>query len=160
MTTNIPGLAQRLDAARQDADLYDRLRGARKMHSDLQAIYDEAMAVQAKADTAQAAADSEASCDGITDITVREIPDPADPTSVLKMGFDITFTKPAWNMYTKEAPLEPFSAHGFQVLPPAAWNYLVMKRPERIPAIIMALAPGDPIKAFDVYMVGRKRGWL
>lgn len=156
----ITELAEGIAAARQDADLYARLRNAQKLGADLQAIYDKSVAEQERADAVQGAADLEASYDGITDITVREIPDPADPTSVLKMGFSITFIKPAWNMWTKEAPLEPFTAHGFQVLPPAAWNYLVMKRPERIPASIMALAPGDPIAAFAVYSVGRKRGWL
>lgn len=104
----------------------------------------------------QATADRNKRLSSFSDIqvTVR----PGD--NLISTGFVIRYTKDAWDVGLGKTAPKPHECNGFGALADDAYEYLVTKKPEHIPAVIMALAPGKPQEALAVYLAGKARGYF
>jgi multidrug efflux pump subunit AcrA (membrane-fusion protein) len=153
-------IAQKLDDARRDVAKLTRLQEARNRLASVEIEYDAAMA-QADADAAaKAVAAREALMAGIVDVTVRDSSSATAGNGLLSRAFDITTTRPVYDYDTRTSPLKPTTVRGFHAQPGGVMLFLMEKRPENIPAAIMALAPDNPSLAFQRYAIGRQRGHL
>ena len=153
-------IAQKLDDARRDVAKLTRLQDARNRLASVEIEYDAAVA-QADIDAADAAvARREALMAGITDVTVSDASPPAAGDSLLSRSFAITYTRPTYDNETRQSPAKPSTVRGFSSVPNGVMLFLIEKRPENIPAAIMALAPDNPHLAFERYAVARQRGHL
>ena len=97
---------------------------------------------------------------GIVDVTVRDASPATAGDNLLHRAFDITTTRPTYDSETRTNPVKPTTVRGFHAQPGGVMLFLIEKRPENIPAAIMALAPDDPHLAFQRYAIGRQRGHL
>ena len=102
----------------------------------------------------QGAFEREERLKGFTDIDVDTTPG----ENLMNTSFIIRYTRMTWDMSINESVPKEHKSTGFAGLEDTAYEYLVTKRPERIPAQIMALAPGKPHDAFSLYFIGKKRG--
>lgn len=75
-------------------------------------------------------------------------------------GFVIRYTQDTWDMGLKESVPKVHECNGFGMLADDAYEYLVIEKPEVIPAVIMALAPGKPQEAMAAYLAGKARGFF
>ncbi|SEN06282.1 hypothetical protein SAMN05192583_1917 [Sphingomonas gellani] len=80
--------------------------------------------------------------------------------SLIDTAFSIHYMQDAWDMSVNATIPKPHSCNGFAALADDAYEYLVTKKPEAIPAEIMALAPGKPQEAFAIYLQGKARGFF
>lgn len=92
-----------------------------------------------------------------TDISVS-IPNPDD--NLISAGFVIRYMAKTWDMTLKDSVPKQHECSGFSVLPDDVYDYLVSKKPEAIPAVIMALAPGKPQEAMSIYLQSKARGFF
>jgi hypothetical protein len=104
----------------------------------------------------QASVEREKRLAAFTDISVEVKPG----ENLLSTGFIIRYTKHAWDMATKETVPTKHICNGFASLADDAYEYLVTEKPQSIPAVIMALAPGKPQEAFAIYLHAKARGYL
>lgn len=154
----ITQLERALAEARKDEALFTRLSEAQERAAALQAELDTA---RATAQTAQEAERHAARFDGVTDVQVREAADgKVRAGDLLGTMFDITFTRLSWNMSRQESLPVDQTVRGFTAVPSGALAYLIERRPERVPAAIAALAPGDLREAFGIYLRAKRRGHL
>jgi len=137
-----------------------RLQEAEGRVAELEAEYESAKAKDGGEAAAKAQAEAEARFDGVTDVRVVEIANTFQPGNVLASSFEITYTKPRFDRFTQQCPPVERTVRGFRGVPQPAFLYLLEKVPERIPASIMALAPGDPHSAFGAYFIGLRRGYI
>ncbi|MBA3678494.1 MAG: hypothetical protein H0W74_14020 [Sphingosinicella sp.] len=156
--SNLFRVMQELSEAQADVALLERLKGAEARVKRLTAEQQTAVAEQDAAMTAEAEAAEAAKFQGFTDITVKD-KRPAE-SNVLTSTFQITYTRLTFDMDANASVPMPHTCNGFGELPNLAFDYLVDKYPQRIPAKIMALAPGEPREAFKRYFMGLKRGYL
>ncbi|VXC99378.1 hypothetical protein [Sphingomonas sp. AX6] len=91
-----------------------------------------------------------------TDIRV----DYARGNSVLSTAFTIHYNRSSYDYRIGMSVPQSHKCNGFAALDDHAFEYLLNVKPEAIPAEILALAPGDPHAAFDVYLAGKRRGYL
>lgn len=157
---NITDIARQLDEARADNALLARLQNAPKRIAELEKAHAAAQAQHEKDAAKKADAEREASFDGITDIRVSETVNPNAPDNLLSAAFDITYTRPAYDMYTRQSVPKEHLVRGFGSLPHGAYLFLIGKRPDQIPAKIMALCPDDAHAAFSLYHAAKRRGHL
>lgn len=94
---------------------------------------------------------------GFTDI---EVICPDDGRNLISAPFTIRYTKSVYDMATKSAVPIVHDVNGFASLPDDAFEYLIARKPEAIPAAILALSPGDANAAFDIYFAGKRRGYI
>lgn len=80
--------------------------------------------------------------------------------NLLSTSFVIKYMKDTWDMQAKASPPKQHECNGFAALDDDAYEYLVTQKPQAIPAIIMALAPGKPEQAMALYFQGQRRGYL
>lgn len=91
-----------------------------------------------------------------TDIRV----DYARGDSLLKTAFTIHYRRNSYDYRIGMTVPQSHKCSGFEALNGNAFEYLLSVKPEAIPAEILVLAPGDPHAAFDIYLAGKKRGYL
>jgi len=91
-----------------------------------------------------------------SDISVEKRPG----ESLTSTGYIIRYTQDAWDVSLNQTVPKPHVCNGFAALADAAYEYLVTKKPDAIPAEIMALAPGNPQQAMSVYLAGKARGFF
>ncbi len=170
MTLSYLELIEQLEAAKADAALLTRLKAAQSLVKTLEAALPEALAAheaeqetQAKAEQAAAEAERIAALDaqfaGLSDLIITEVPD-AKSSSVLSTSFQIGWTRPVWNSDANATLPEPTAIWGFAALEPRVLAWIVTRHPDKIPASIMALAPGNVEEALDSYFAGLRRGFL
>jgi len=104
----------------------------------------------------QASVEREKRLAAFTDISVEVKPG----ESLLSTGFIIRYIKDAWDISLNETVPKPHECNGFAALADDAYEYLVSKKPDAIPAEIMTLAPGKPHEAFRIYFGAKARGFL
>jgi hypothetical protein len=75
-------------------------------------------------------------------------------------GFTIKYMRDTWDMQAKASLPKEHKCEGFSALDDDAFDYLLTVKPQAIPAVIMALAPGKPREAFTLYMQGKQRGYF
>jgi hypothetical protein len=157
--TDLSTLAAELQAVRDDLALYEGLSTAADKVAALSSQYERAKAAHDREEATRVKAANEARFAGLGDIRVDVVPD-KEGGGVLRMGFNIHYTRAAYDMYAKASIPQPRTVGGFAALPTDVLAYLIEKHPERVPAEIMALSPGNPRAAFATYFSGLKRGYL
>ncbi len=145
-----------LAEARKDLALLQRLQGAEARIAELEAT----KAGHEREAAAAAAAAHARRFDGLADISVATVSDPRTGAGPLRNSYRITYTAPAYDGNLQQTRPYRHEVPGFKALPPRVLAFLIEKHPERIPAEIMALAPGDPEAAFYTYFRGLQRGYL
>lgn len=83
---------------------------------------------------------------------------PAD--NLISTGFVIRYMQDAWDISVNATVPKQHECNGFPALADDAYEYLVTEKPENIPAVIMALAPGKPADAMAIYLQGKARGFF
>jgi hypothetical protein len=104
----------------------------------------------------QATIEREQRLRGFSDISVEVRPG----ENLIGTGFVIRYTRDAWDVGLGQTVPTPHVCNGFAALADNAYEYLMAVKPEAIPAVIMALAPGEPEKAMSVYLQGKARGYF
>jgi hypothetical protein len=79
---------------------------------------------------------------------------------LLSTSFVIKYMKDTWDMQAKASPPKQHECNGFSALDADVFEYLVTEKLQVIPASIMALAPGKPEEAMNIYLRGKARGYL
>jgi len=156
--TDLETLAAELEAAKQDLALFQRLTSAEQRVEQLTVEYDKAQAVNERAEANEAKAAHAARFDGLSDIRVETSQDPYNP-SLMGATFTISWSAPAFDAW-RGAHVKRHTRHSFAALPPKVFAYLVEENADRIPAAILALAPGDPVGAIDIYLSALRRGYF
>ncbi|WP_070158126.1 hypothetical protein [Sphingobium phenoxybenzoativorans] len=95
---------------------------------------------------------------GFSDITVALDYPPQCEGNLLRANFIIDYVKLFYDPSSRMPVAKPHRVTSFRELPDDAYDYLVTVHPDRIPAEIMALCPGDPNGAFAAYFQGLRRG--
>ena len=161
MTTDINNLAAELAAAKADLAQWERLATAADRVKALTASFDKARAAQAKADEAAAKEAAEARFAGLSNVRVTENAGLSGCSGgVLRTSWRVTWDAPAFDPDTMTSPPRKHSVVGFTALAPNVMAFLIEKHPERIPAEIMALAPGNPAAAMNEYFNALNRGYV
>lgn len=80
--------------------------------------------------------------------------------NLISTGFVIKYMQKTWDMQAKASLPKEHVSNGFANLADDAYEYLLTEKPQAIPAIIMALAPGRPHEAMEIYFQGKKRGYF
>ena len=158
--TDTTTIYARLQQAERDAARWRQLSGATDLAAAFRKDYERATAAQAKAD---ATADKQAAAArfaGLGSIRVKQGSGGKEGSGLLGLPFTITWMAPEYDMYSKMTVPREHSVAGFEALSPTVMAYLIERHPAQIPAPILALAPGDPDKAFERYFVGKRRGYL
>ncbi len=146
-----------LNDALEDVTLLERLKSAEDRAKRLTAEQDRATKERTKAHAAEAKAVEEGRFTGISDVQVKESPNTVHE-NVVRSGFTVSYASPTWDGY--ESRPTRHSRDGFGLLPSIVLDYIIEKRPELIPAKIMALAPDSPSEAFRRYFLSIRRGYV
>ncbi len=158
--TNTPAaILAELEAAQKDLLLFQKLQTAEKRVERLSREYDRAVAAQAQEEAAALAAAKAARFEGISNVRVTG----NDQGGPLFRNWRITFTGMAWDIYQHRNRMMETTVQGFGELLDRhrpVFDYLLEVAPDRIPAEIMALAPGDPGRAFEELFAAERRGYL
>ncbi|KQN90533.1 hypothetical protein ASE95_13775 [Sphingomonas sp. Leaf231] len=85
---------------------------------------------------------------------------PVAGQNLMNTGFIIRYKAKTWDMVLKDSVPKQHECNGFSVLPDDVYDYLVSKKPEAIPGIIMELAPGKPHEAMSIYLQSKARGFV
>ncbi|WP_288410823.1 hypothetical protein [uncultured Sphingomonas sp.] len=93
---------------------------------------------------------------GFSDISVEVRPG----ESLIDTGFVIRYTRDTWDIGLNKTVPKQHECNGFAALVDDAYEYLVTRKPEAIPAQIMALAPDNPHEAFSIYFTAKRRGYV
>ena len=80
--------------------------------------------------------------------------------NLISTGFVIRYMQDTWDISLNKTVPKEHTCNGFAALVNDAYEYLVTVKPEAIPAVIMALAPGKPAEAMSVYLAGKARGYF
>lgn len=80
--------------------------------------------------------------------------------NLISTGFVIKYMQDSWDVKANASIPKQHECSGFSNLADDAYDYLVTKKPDKIPAAIMALAPGKPQEAMAVYFQGKRRGYF
>jgi hypothetical protein len=80
--------------------------------------------------------------------------------NLISTGFVIRYTRDTWDYTINQTVPTQHECNGFAALDNTAYEYLISIKPQAIPAVIMALAPGDPQEAISTYLAGKARGYF
>lgn len=80
--------------------------------------------------------------------------------NLLRSSFTIKYMKDTWDMQAKASLPKQHECYGFSALDDDAYEYLLTEKPHAIPASIMALAPGKPAEAMNIYLRAKQRGYV
>jgi len=80
--------------------------------------------------------------------------------NLISTGFVIRYTQATWDIGLNQTIPKVHECNGFAALSNDAYEYLITEKPEAIPAVIMALAPGKPQEAVTAYLAGKARGYF
>jgi hypothetical protein len=136
--------------------MLERLKSANDRVTRLTAEQEKAIKVRDKALAADAKAQEQARFAGISNVSVTDGKTAAE--NVVRSTFTITYSRPAFD--GRSTRVREHTCEGFGPLPPEVLDYIIEKRPDLIPAKIMALAPDSPRDAFRRYFVALRRGYV
>lgn len=145
--------------AQADLALFQRLSDAADRVEVLTVAHDKAKAAHDKAEADKAKADEEARFAGLRDLRITETTDSKSP-GVLSSRFYISFTRGMYNADAHATVPQAVTLPGFTSLEANVLAWIVQRHPDKIPASIMALAPGDADAALGIYFAGLRRGYL
>ena len=157
LAANVARISAELDEARQDVAMLEKLKSAQDRLNRLTAEQSKAIAQCDKAIAAEEKAQADSRFVGLRDIRVIET---RPGEHVLRAGFTVTYTRMAWDMDAQQSVPRGESVNGFPAVPSNVLAFLIERHPERIPAKIMDLAPGNPGVAFNCYFRALSRGYI
>jgi len=146
-----------LAAANEDVALLERLKSAPDRAKRLASEHAKALAERKAAIAADDKARTEARFAPFQSIHVADL---KPEMSLIAAPFRIKYTRGTYDIYAKSNVPTEHTAESFGQLNKDAFDYLLERHPDRIPARIMALAPGDPHAAFEEYFIGIRRGYM
>lgn len=165
MTTNMTSriaaaelerITAELTEARADVAMLERLKSANDRVARLTAEQEKAIKARDKALAAETKANDERRFASISNVSVTDGKTAAE--NVVRSTFTITYSKPAFD--GRSTRVREHTCEGFGPLPPEVLDYIIEKRPDLIPAKIMALAPDSPRDALRRYFVALRRGYV
>lgn len=151
---------QEYNKAREDVQLFERLKAAAATATKLQKQGDELREELLAAEAEEKRARKEAAYANIRNMKVQTVHGSRSNGGVLAATYLISFERLAWNSSMHRNDWVPAQVNGFAALEPDQMGYLLEVASDQIPAAIMNLAPGDPQAAFHAYAVGMRRGYL
>lgn len=156
MTTSSEIIAAELAEAQTDVATLARLQSAEARVKALTAAYDKAVAAEERtAERAAKQAQAERFA-GLSDICITA---EGKETNILRTVWAITYKGPHYDMMTGETVTAEHMRRGLGNLDEHVLEFLIERHPDRIPAEIMAFAPGDPYAALDAYFIACRRGY-
>ena len=156
LTAMVEDLTERLAQADADVALLVRLKEAEATATRIRAELLTAQDKRAEAIADAAKQERMARYASFKDARV----DASDGANALAARYTITIKRLAYNYSTRQNDLVERTYHGFEGLDADALGYLIDVRPEALPTILMALAPGDPANAMRRYYQAKQRGYL
>ena len=154
---NLTTLAAQIEAAKGDIATLERLTGAKARLAELAQEYG---AAKKQADLEEAARAKQARDARFAGLSELRVETGELDGGLLGTTFKITWMAPKYDMHLQSSPPAKHTVFGFSALPNNVFDFLVERHPEQIPAQIMELAPGDPERAFNLYFLARKRGYV
>lgn len=151
--------ARALQQAREDVTLYKRLTEAEALTERLVKKGNALTSELAKVSAVEDKDARVARYAGLRELEIAEIPGDKS-TSVLSNTMRISYTRDTWHSDANTNLPQRVATNGFQALPPNVFGWIMECHPEKIPASIAALAPGDIRAAMDRYFIGLRRGYL
>lgn len=148
---------QALAAARADLELYKRLMASEALVAQLETTEAEYTRDLEKVVAKEAAEDKRERKAAYRNLTVTTT---NGDRGVLGAVYRIAWETPTYDYMTGDSPWTRRTAHSFSTLDDGVYGYMMEFCPDAIPALIMALAPGNPEQAMERYFVGMKRGWV
>lgn len=160
LTANVQRLTLALDATSADVAMLTRLRDAETLAGRLSVELSDAQDKLSQAMANKVIADRDAVYARFRTINVAVTPSVSSPSSVLSAAYTISVETKVYDGKANVSRWVVQTYGGFNALPSDALAYLMNVKPEALPASIMALAPDEPHKAMDVYLIGLRRGYL
>jgi len=161
-TTSSGAIASEIDTLRRDLDIVTAaIPVIGKAASTKAAQLDRSLA-EAQAKLADALADEllEAQKARLANFSAIRVDWNREDTSIIHCAYKIIYTRLSYDDRLGGNVPREHTINGFSALSDEALEYLLTVRPDAIPAPIMSLAPGDPHRAFDIYLAGKARGYL
>jgi hypothetical protein len=155
-TAKLERITAELIEARADVAMLERLKSANDRVARLTAEQEKAIKARDKVLAAETKANDERRFASISNVSVTDGKTAAE--NVVRSTFTITYSKPAFD--GRSTRVREHTCEGFGPLPPEVLDYIIEKRPDLIPAKIMALAPDSPRDAFRRYFVALRRGYV
>ena len=160
LMSDVEGLKARIANAVDDDATFKRLSQARANAAQLT----KELASAQDALTAYAIAETRAEMDSMFskfgDMAVTVTTEAGETANPIRSRYAITYEQRAYNTNTRRSDMVQRTTNGFAMLDTEAMAYLIERKPEAIPALIMDLAPGNPEAAFDQYFMAMRRGYL
>lgn len=146
-----------LAAARADLELYRKLLASEALVAQLEATEAEYARDLEKVVAKEAADEKRKRKAAYRNLTITTAN--AD-RGVLAASYHISWETPTFDYMSGDSPWARRTADSFSTMDDRVYAYMMEFHPEAIPALIMALAPGNPEQAMERYFVGMKRGWV
>lgn len=160
LTTEVERLSAALDNARADVALLLRLKNAeqdaKRIAGELAVAQDALM--NANVDALTAIRDAEFA--NLRSISVATTYPSGSMPSAISARYAVTYERLTYDNQSRQNVWKLHTVNGFSGLPSEVMRYLMMARPDAIPAIIIALAPGDAEAAMDAYFLAMRRGYM
>lgn len=154
LNEQISALTITLNKHRDDVALLQRLKDA---PANVKAITAELDGLTDKLNKAMADADKAKRADFAAGFRKMAVIQTGEGTG-LHARYTITYQTLRWNGYDNE--WQESSIAGFAALEQNAMRYLLEFAPEKLPAFVAELAPGDPYEAMNKYLMAMRRGFL
>jgi hypothetical protein len=161
LTSEVERLSASLDQARADVALLRRLKDAEKdatrIAGELATAQD--ALVTATVDAVTTRRDAEFA--NLRNLSVAVSFGDKRTPSAISASYAITYERLTYDNSAHRNEWKSNTINGFSAVPMDVMRYLLLARPDAIPAAIMALAPGgDAEEAFDAYFVAMRRGYM
>ena len=153
-------LTLELSAVAADVALSKRLRDAEPSFNRIAAEIADAKEQLAQTMAGELAANRAALFIGYRNISVETSFRGSGSPHALAATYLIKYEKLIYNSRTRENDWTPIEIEGFKALDPEPYAFLSEQHPERIPALIADLSPGNPADGLAKYFIGMRRGYL
>jgi len=160
--TNSGAIAAEIESLRSDLDIATAAIPVIGKAATLKATQLEQALTEAQAKFAEALSNEllEAQKARLANFSAIRVDWDREETSIIHASYTIIYTRTSYDDRLGSNVPREHTIKGFSALDENALEYLLTVRPDAIPAPILALAPGDPHKAFDIYLAGKARGYL
>lgn len=151
-----------LQQARADAELYDRLTTAKAEIARLQRVGTELTATFSAAQDREATAERAARKAKFRNLSIIRTAPPGGDPGLLNAIFTIRWEGPRWDYQNNATEWGAYEADGFAVMRSnhnEAFAWLMEFHSDKLPSLILGLAPGDAEAALDHYLLCKRRGW-
>lgn len=160
LLADVDGLKAAHAIAVEDAATFKRLSQAASEVTRLASAVSAAQDALTSYALAEARADLDKLFSKYGDIAVSVTTPAGGTPSAIGSRYIITYDMRTYDHNTRRSDFAKHTANGFLALDREVMAYLVSRKPEAIPALIMDLAPRDPETAFNRYFIHLQRGYM